>query len=239
MTESKVFTDNFSRSFTESGDFFQFLSDRKARSKWMTAPSRELQFEPVERGSTLGNLYMQIYDHNGVAEILEDTMENTSLLLKVDEEYNLRRHQYLTASTPLLAYQKADRKDAETEARIKRLVESLSVASETSAKYVMEQIDELHRQSEQEQTRIAELEKLARQSNALSQNLFFYRDMIESFADTVDSTTIEERRRLLRTIVKKVVWDGKNVYVYLFAEDGELNLPPIGQLMCPSGEDSE
>lgn len=95
---------------------------------------------------------------------------------------------------------------AETEARIKRLVESLSVASETSAKYVMEQIDELHRQSEQEQTRIAELEKLARQSNALSQNLFFYRDMIESFADTVDSTTIEERRRLLRTIVKK--WFG-------------------------------
>ena len=128
---------------------------------------------------------------------------------------------------------------AETEARIKRLVESLSVASETSAKYVMEQIDELHRQSEQEQTRIAELEKLARQSNALSQNLFFYRDMIESFANAVDSATLEEKRRLLRTIVKKVVWDGKNVYVYRFAEDGELNLPPIGQLMCPSGEDSE
>lgn len=91
MTESKVFTDNFSRSFTESGDFFQFLSDRKARSKWMTAPSRELQFEPVERGSTLGNLYMQIYDHNGAAEILEDTMENTSLLLKVDgKDYPVR-----------------------------------------------------------------------------------------------------------------------------------------------------
>lgn len=94
MTESKVFTDNFSRSFTEPGDFFQFLSDRKARSKWMTAPSRELQFEPVERGSTLGNLYMQIYDHNGAAEILEDTMENTSLLLKVDgKDYsNLLQH---------------------------------------------------------------------------------------------------------------------------------------------------
>lgn len=91
MTESKVFTDNFSRSFTEPGDFFQFLSDRKARSKWMTAPSRELQFEPVERGSTLGNLYMQIYDHNGAAEILEDTMENTSLLLKVDgKDYPVR-----------------------------------------------------------------------------------------------------------------------------------------------------
>ena len=56
MMESKVFADNFSRSFSELGDFFQFLSARQARSKWMTAPSKELRFEPVERGSTLGNL---------------------------------------------------------------------------------------------------------------------------------------------------------------------------------------
>ena len=91
MMESKVFTDNFSRSFSESGDFFQFLSARQARSKWMTAPSKELRFEPVERGSTLGNLYMQIYDHNGDADVLEDTMENTSLLLKVDgKDYPVR-----------------------------------------------------------------------------------------------------------------------------------------------------
>lgn len=31
MMESKVFADNFSRSFSESGDFFQFLSARQAR----------------------------------------------------------------------------------------------------------------------------------------------------------------------------------------------------------------
>lgn len=91
MMESKVFADNFSHSFSESGDFFQFLSARQARSKWMTAPSKELRFEPVERGSTLGNLYMQIYDHNGDADVLEDTMENTSLLLKVDgKDYPVR-----------------------------------------------------------------------------------------------------------------------------------------------------
>ena len=91
MTERKIFADSFSQSFTESGEFFQFLSDRKSRSQWMTAPYRELQFEPVERGSTLGNLYMQIYDHNGTGEILEDTMANTSLLLKVDgKDYPVR-----------------------------------------------------------------------------------------------------------------------------------------------------
>ena len=130
-------------------------------------------------------------------------------------------------------------KHAETEDRIKRLVESLSVASDTSAKYVMEQIDALHQESETQQLRLAELEALTEQSRMLHQEFAFHQEMIESFASAVDSATLEEKRRLLRTIVKKVVWDGKNVYVYLFAEDGELNLPPIGQLMCPSGEDSE
>ena len=41
MTERKIFADSFSQSFTETGEFFQFLSDRKSRSQWMTAPSRE------------------------------------------------------------------------------------------------------------------------------------------------------------------------------------------------------
>ena len=130
-------------------------------------------------------------------------------------------------------------KHTETEDRIKRLVESLSVASDTSAKYVMEQIDALHQESETQQMRLAELEALTEQSRMLHQDFAFHQEMIESFASAVDSATLEEKRRLLRTIVKKVVWDGKNAYVYLFAEDGEADLPPIDQPMYPLGEDSE
>ena len=130
-------------------------------------------------------------------------------------------------------------KHAETEERLKRLVESLSVASDTSAKYVMEQIDELHRESETQQARLSELEALTEQSRMLHQEFAFHQEMIESFASAVDSATLEEKRRLLHTIVKKVVWDGKNAYVYLFAEDGEADLPPVEQPMYPLGEDSE
>ena len=42
-----------------------------------------------------------------------------------------------------------------------------------------------------------------------------------------------------RTIVKKVVWDGENAYVYLFAEDGEADLPPFDAPEIPLREDSE
>ena len=68
----------------------------------MTAPSRELQFEPVERGSTFGNLYMQIYDHNGTGEVLEDTMANTSLLLKVDLAYSSKISETMSQSSEKL-----------------------------------------------------------------------------------------------------------------------------------------
>ena len=86
---------------------------------------------------------------------------------------------------------------------------------------------------------LAELEALTEQSRMLHQEFAFHQEMIESFASAVDSATLEEKRRLLRTIVKKVVWDGKNAYVYLFAEDGEADLPPVEQPMYPLREDSE
>ena len=94
-------------------------------------------------------------------------------------------------------------------------------------------------ESETQQARLSELEALTEQSRMLHQEFAFHQEMIESFASAVDSATLEEKRRLLRTIVKKVVWDGKNAYVYLFAEDGEADLPPVEQLMYPLGEDSE
>ena len=50
----------------------------------MKAPSNSLQFKPLEKDSELGSLYMQLYQSNGSAEILVDTMENTSLLLSVN-----------------------------------------------------------------------------------------------------------------------------------------------------------
>ena len=103
----------------------------------------------------------------------------------------------------------------------------------------MEQIQELHQTGEDMKNRLAELETLTEHQRFADQEFAFSRQMIESFAANVDDCTVEEKRRLLRAIVKKVVWDGKNAYVYLFAEDGEADLPPIDQPMYPLGEDSE
>ncbi|MBS7229178.1 MAG: recombinase family protein, partial [Eubacteriales bacterium] len=95
------------------------------------------------------------------------------------------------------------------------------------------------RESETQQARLSELEALTEQSRMLHQEFAFHQEMIESFANAVDTATLEEKRRLLRTIVKKVVWDGKNAWVYLFAGDGEADFPPFDAPEVPLSEDSE
>ena len=91
MTETKVFADDFSCSFRDPNQFLDFLSTRKENSEWLQAPSKSLQFSSIAKGSDLGNLYMQIYEHDGRAEVLVDTIENTSLLLKVNgDNYPVR-----------------------------------------------------------------------------------------------------------------------------------------------------
>ena len=86
MTDQKIYADNFRCTFDDPGDFIQFLKERKENSRCMTAPSRNLVFESLEKNTQMGELYLKLYDHDGRAEIIADTMENTSLLLKVNGE---------------------------------------------------------------------------------------------------------------------------------------------------------
>lgn len=86
MTDQKIYADNFRCTFDDPGDFIQFLKERKENSRWMTAPSRNLVFESLEKNTQMGELCLKLYDHDGRAEIIADTMENTSLLLKVNGE---------------------------------------------------------------------------------------------------------------------------------------------------------
>lgn len=86
MTERKIFADSFSCSFRDSDQFLSFLRERQDNSQWMTTPSRNIEFESLEKDTQLGDLYLKLYEHEGKAEIIADTMENTNLLLKVNGE---------------------------------------------------------------------------------------------------------------------------------------------------------
>lgn len=104
--------------------------------------------------------------------------------------------------------------------QIARLVASLSELEDTATKgSIVKGIDELHSEGELLKSRIAELESLTA-SHALSNIEFdIIRQMLTTFRDTIDDMSVEQKRAALRTFVKKVVWDGENVHVYLFGSD--------------------
>ncbi len=79
MVEAKVYTDKFSQSFSNPGDFLRFLGERAKNSHWLTARSKDLSFEAMDKvdpAALTGSIASS-------DEVLRDTMENTSLLMTV------------------------------------------------------------------------------------------------------------------------------------------------------------
>ena len=122
-------------------------------------------------------------------------------------------------------------KISENDDEIKGLVSALGKAAGTSAEdYIMGQIDELHHKGESLKRRLAELEELT-SSHALSDIEFdLLAQMLATFKGTMDEMSVEQKRAAIRTIVKQIIWDGKDAHVVLFGSDYQYEFPemPIG-----------
>jgi len=84
MVETRVYADNFSRSFVSPGDLLDFLDERARNSRWMTAHSRDLTFEVLEADAAAAAVVLPSRSAGTGDEILRDTLENTRLLLNVN-----------------------------------------------------------------------------------------------------------------------------------------------------------
>ena len=57
------------------------------------------------------------------------------------------------------------------------------------------------------------------------------RQLLSVFQSSIDGMTIEQKRSAIRTIVRKVVWDGVNAHVVLFGvQEEELEFPKIASV---------
>jgi len=82
--------------------------------------------------------------------------------------------------------------------------------------------------------RLADLKNLT-EENVLSDNEFdVLRYILSSFASSFDTMNIEQKRGAIRTFVKRIVWDGENIHMYLFGseEDESFGEPSRGDRKC-------
>ncbi len=113
---------------------------------------------------------------------------------------------------------------------IKALVISLARASGTSAEeYIMAQIDELHHQNEILKNQYEEINLVKSQSKMATVEFDILKNMLADFGKNIDSFNVEQKRAVIRTFIKKIVWDGEKIHIYLFGQNGEIDFPDISE----------
>lgn len=126
------------------------------------------------------------------------------------------------------------------EQEINTLLDTLGKASGSVAEdYLLGRIEQLHEASKDVRRQMEELKQLTAGPAMLDMQFDLLCQMVTSFATTVDTMTIEQKRVAIRTCVKKIVWDGENVHLYLFGSEGEVDFSEwngYGETLC---EDSK
>ncbi len=124
---------------------------------------------------------------------------------------------------------------AEIEKKIDGLVDSLADLSDSVARRsVVKRIEQFSQQVEEINGRIKELEGVTSLHTLSDVEFDIMRHLLVSFKNGVDEMAVEQKRAAIRTLVRKVVWDGVNAHVVLFGvQDDEIDWSGI---KSPAGE---
>lgn len=130
---------------------------------------------------------------------------------------------------------------SDTEKKINALVDSLAEMGDSSAKtHVMRRIEQLNQQYQSLEESIQELEGLATQNTLKDIEFDLLCQLMTVFKDGVDEMTVEQKRAAIRTIVRKVIWDGVNAHVILFGvQDDEIEYPEIAAIASDNADDDD
>ena len=118
---------------------------------------------------------------------------------------------------------------AENERKISGLVDSMILVDEPAAKrHISTRIKDLDSKNKVLQTRISELEAIISMQALGDKDFDSLVKMLSVFRENIDDLPLEYKRRIIRNVVRKVVWDGVYVHVYLFGDkDNPVELPDI------------
>ena len=132
-------------------------------------------------------------------------------------------------------------KKADLEKKLDGLVDSLADLNDGIARNrVAKRIEQLGSECTSLASRIQELEGLTSQHTLSDIEFDVMRQLLTAFKDGIDAMTIQQKRAAIRTIVRKVVWDGVNVHIVLFGvQDDEIDFPDMSGLYGDSCTDDD
>ena len=207
---------------TADGDvIFTYVCKLKERSQRSLCNNRNANGNTMDLAVV--EQVKRLNDHN--AEFI-DQME------KSRKFYTGNRVQY---EEQLAALQK---NKAEVEKKIEGLVDSLIDLGDSTAKVrVAKRIEALTAESDALEVRIQELIALTSQHAMSDMEFDVLRQLRSVFQENIDDMPLEQKRAAIRTVVRKVIWDGVNAHIVLFgADEEEIEMPDITPLLADQEE---
>ena len=81
----KVFMDQYQKNFLNEEEFIVFLQEREENSAWQREKSSEIRFLAADDQKV--TMFMENEENHEMQPIMEDTLEHTRLVLKVQDSF--------------------------------------------------------------------------------------------------------------------------------------------------------
>ena len=212
------------RKLPDGKPVFAYVCKEKERSQRTLCDRRNVN------GNTLDAAVME-----QIKQIAEDKNGILSLIEQSRKFYTGNREEYDTQLAELKA------KQVENERKINGLLDTLLTMEESgSKKQITRRIDELNRENDSIAARITELEGLTEESVLSPDEFDLMRQLLSTFQLGIDDMSIGQQRAAIRTLVRKIIWDGEYAHIFLFgAGEDEIEFPDLTDRFASEGEMEE
>ena len=178
--------------------------------------------ERCNRRNANGN----VLDAAVIEQIKMLTEHDSSFVTQLEKSrrfYTDNREQYESQLSDLKA------EYVQNEKAVTGLIDSLGIMDDSAVKMrVLKRIEELTMTNRDIENRIRELESVSVANSLDNEQFDMLRRLLSVFRQNIDDMSVEEKRAAIRSVVRKVIWDGVNAHVVLFgADDGEIEFPNV------------
>lgn len=128
------------------------------------------------------------------------------------------------------------------EKEINEYVDAFAKAhNKTLMEMIEAKIDKFCTENERLNSRLEELDALTQQNNLSALEFDVISKKLSSVSNSIDDYTVDEKRKLIKSVIQKVVWDGEKAHIYRLDADGECDLSGIQDMQHiePLCEDSK
>lgn len=133
--------------------------------------------------------------------------------------------------------ERLQREEQEAGKKMTALIDTLARAAGTPAEQrIIERVNELEQEARAIHESAEELKRALQAEELGTEGFALLREVLRSFDGTMDTISAGEKRAVIRTVVRRIEWDGEKLHLYLFGDGGEPSGNDIGDPSLDSAQ---